>query len=189
MLMTSHFFLLSSSSAFPHQQIMGTQPPQPGLSWSESSRLAGALTNTSLIGTQKECRDQLVHRHAANAPTKNMTQEVHLKIQDIWCWSISCSSLFTCSHLLHINQRLSNNFTVVLSWLLDTNFERLWFDYMITLVLSMSHTVDSIHSKTQLIIIEYIFFYIWSEGGICSVCSFIFADLLICIVILLLCWD
>jgi len=59
---------------------MDTQPPQPGQSGSKSSRLAGSLSNTLLIGTQKERRHQLVHREAANAATKNMTQDAHVKI-------------------------------------------------------------------------------------------------------------
>jgi len=59
---------------------MDSQLHQPGLSGSESSQLAGALSNTSFVGTQQKCRHQLVHRDAANAATKNMTQDVHLKI-------------------------------------------------------------------------------------------------------------
>jgi len=59
---------------------MDTQPPQPGLSGSESSWLAGASSNTSLSGTQEEHRHQLVHQDAANATTKNMTQDEHFKI-------------------------------------------------------------------------------------------------------------
>jgi len=59
---------------------MDTQPPQPGRSWSESSPLVGASSNMSLIGTQQERRHQLVHCNAANAVTKNMTQDAHLKI-------------------------------------------------------------------------------------------------------------
>jgi len=59
---------------------MDTQLPQPGPSGSETSRLAGALTNTSLIGTQQERRHQLVHRDAADEATKNMTQDAHSKI-------------------------------------------------------------------------------------------------------------
>jgi len=59
---------------------MDTQSPQPGLSGSESSRLAGASSITSLIGTQQELRHQLFHGDAANAATKNMTQDEHLRI-------------------------------------------------------------------------------------------------------------
>jgi len=59
---------------------MVTQPPQPGPSGSESSRLAGASSNTSLIGTQQESSHQLVHRDAANAATKHITLDAHLKI-------------------------------------------------------------------------------------------------------------
>jgi len=46
---------------------MDTQPPQPGESRSESSRMAGATSYTSLIRTQQEYRHQLVHRDAADA--------------------------------------------------------------------------------------------------------------------------
>jgi hypothetical protein len=59
---------------------MDTQPPQPGRSRSKSGGLAGASSNTSLIGTQQERRHQLVYREAADAATKHMTQEAHLKI-------------------------------------------------------------------------------------------------------------
>jgi len=59
---------------------MDTQPPQPGASGYKSSRLAGALSHTLLLGTQQERRHQLVHRDAANAATKNMTQDAHLQI-------------------------------------------------------------------------------------------------------------
>jgi len=81
-LRTSHFFSLSSSSAIPHQQITETQPPQPGDSVSKSSRLVGATSNMSLIGTQQECRHQLVHCDAADAATRNMTQDAHLTV--VW---------------------------------------------------------------------------------------------------------
>jgi hypothetical protein len=42
--------------------------------------LAGATSNTELLGTQQEHRHKLVHRDAANAATKQMTQDAHLKI-------------------------------------------------------------------------------------------------------------
>jgi len=80
MLRTSHFFSLSSSSPIPHQLIMDTQPPQPGPSGSESSQLAGASSNTSLSRRLHGCRHQSVHQDVANAATKNMTQDAHLKI-------------------------------------------------------------------------------------------------------------
>jgi len=59
---------------------MDTQPPQPGPSGSKSSRLAGTLSNASLIGTQQEHIHQLVHCDAANIGIKNITQDAHLKI-------------------------------------------------------------------------------------------------------------
>jgi len=74
-LRTSHFFSLSSSSPIPHQHIRDTQPPQPAVSGLKSSQLAGDTSNTSLIGTQQERRHQLVHREAADAATRNMTQD------------------------------------------------------------------------------------------------------------------
>jgi len=77
---TSHIFLLSSSSPIPHHHVMETEPPQPALSRSKWSWLAGDSLNTSLIGTQQECRQQLVHRDAANAATRNMTPDAHLQI-------------------------------------------------------------------------------------------------------------
>jgi hypothetical protein len=59
---------------------MDTQPPQPGPSGSKSGQLADASSNMSLIGTQQERRHQLVHRKAADAATKHMTEDAHLKI-------------------------------------------------------------------------------------------------------------
>jgi hypothetical protein len=59
---------------------MDTQPPQPGTGGSKSRRLAGVSSNTSLISTQQERRDQLIHDDAADAATKHMTQDAHLKI-------------------------------------------------------------------------------------------------------------
>jgi len=79
-LRTSHFFLLSSSSPFPHQQVMTTQTPQTGESGFESSETKGASFNASLQGTQQQHRHQSVHREAANVGTEKMTQDAHLKI-------------------------------------------------------------------------------------------------------------
>jgi hypothetical protein len=42
--------------------------------------LAGATSNTEPLGTQQERRHKFVHRDAANAATKYMTQQAHLKI-------------------------------------------------------------------------------------------------------------
>ena len=78
-LRTSHFSSLSSFSPIPHQHMMETQPPQPAASGSKSSRLVGATLNTSLIGTQQQCRHQLVHRDAADAATRKITQDAHVK--------------------------------------------------------------------------------------------------------------
>ena len=68
---------------------MDTQPPQPGPSGSKSGQLEDASSNMSLIGTQQECRHQLVHREAADAATKHMTEDVHLKIV---CKTGSCTN-------------------------------------------------------------------------------------------------
>jgi len=57
-----------------------TQPPPPGESGSNTGRLAGAPSNTEILGTQQEHRHKLVHRDAANAATNHMTQDAHLKI-------------------------------------------------------------------------------------------------------------
>jgi len=59
---------------------MDTQSPPPGESGSNTGRLAGATSNTDILGTQQERRHKLVHRDAANAATKHMTQDAHLKI-------------------------------------------------------------------------------------------------------------
>ena len=76
----SHFFSVSSSSPITHQQIMDTQPPQPGERRSKSSRLAGTRSDTSLIGTEQERRHQLVHRDAADAATRNIILDAHFTI-------------------------------------------------------------------------------------------------------------
>jgi len=59
---------------------METQPPPPGESVSNTGQLAGATSNTYILGTQRKRRHKLVHRDAANAATKHMTQDAHLKI-------------------------------------------------------------------------------------------------------------
>ena len=59
---------------------MDTQLPPAGESGSNTDRLAGATSNTELLGTQQERRHKLVHRDAANVATKHMTQDAHLKI-------------------------------------------------------------------------------------------------------------
>jgi len=59
---------------------MDTQPPPPGESGSNTSRLAGATSITDILGTQHVRRHKLVHRDAANAATKHMTQDAHLNI-------------------------------------------------------------------------------------------------------------
>jgi hypothetical protein len=69
----SHFLSLSSFASIPHQLMMDTQLPQPGMCGSESSELMGATSNTSLIGTQQESGEQLVHRTAPNIATKLIT--------------------------------------------------------------------------------------------------------------------
>jgi len=59
---------------------MDTQPPPPGESGSNTGRLAGGTSNTEILATQQDRRHELVHRDAANAATKHMTQDAHLKI-------------------------------------------------------------------------------------------------------------
>jgi len=59
---------------------MDTQPPPPGEGGLNTGRLAGATSNTNILGTQQECRHKLVHHDTANAATKHMTQDAHLKI-------------------------------------------------------------------------------------------------------------
>jgi hypothetical protein len=60
--------------------MMDTQPPPPDESGSNTGRLAGATSNTEILGEQQEHRHQLGHRDAANAATKHMTQDAHVKI-------------------------------------------------------------------------------------------------------------
>jgi len=59
---------------------MYTQPPPPGESGSNTGRLAGTTSNREILGTQQEHRHKWVHHDAANAATKHMTQDAHLKI-------------------------------------------------------------------------------------------------------------
>jgi len=59
---------------------MDTEPPLPGESGSNTGRLAGATTNTDILGTQQDHRHKLVHRDAADAATNHVTQDAHLKI-------------------------------------------------------------------------------------------------------------
>jgi len=78
-LRTSHFFSLSSSSSLPRQQIVAPQTPQQGTSISELSRTTGALTMIPPTVTRPQHSYNLVHHNAANAATKNKTQDPHLK--------------------------------------------------------------------------------------------------------------
>jgi hypothetical protein len=66
---------------------MDTEPPPPGESGSNTGRLAGATSHTELLGKQQECRPKLVHSNAANAATKYMTPDAHLKV--VWKTSSS----------------------------------------------------------------------------------------------------
>jgi len=59
---------------------MDTQLPVPGESGLNTGRLAGVISNMEHFGPQQECRHKLVHRDAANAATKHMTQDAHLKL-------------------------------------------------------------------------------------------------------------
>jgi hypothetical protein len=59
---------------------MDTQQPPAGESGLNIGRLAGATSNTELLGTQQERRHKLVHRDAANVVTKQKTHDAHLKI-------------------------------------------------------------------------------------------------------------
>jgi hypothetical protein len=59
---------------------MDTQPPPAGESGSNTGRLAGTRSTTTLLDTVQEHRHELVHRDAANVATKHMTQDVHSKI-------------------------------------------------------------------------------------------------------------
>jgi len=59
---------------------MATQIPQPGENGIEVGGSTGITPNTLFSGTQQERRHQLVHCNAANAATKNMTKDAHLKI-------------------------------------------------------------------------------------------------------------
>jgi hypothetical protein len=59
---------------------MDPQLPAPGENGANTGQMAGATSNTDILGTQQELRHKLVHRHAAPGATKYMTQDAHLKI-------------------------------------------------------------------------------------------------------------
>jgi len=59
---------------------MDQQPTPPGESGSNTGQWAGATSKTDILGTPQERRHKLVHRDAANAATKYMTQDADLKI-------------------------------------------------------------------------------------------------------------
>jgi len=59
---------------------MDTLPPQLDPRRFKWTPWSGVSSNTSLFGTQQRRRHHSLHRDAANEPTKNMTQDAHLKI-------------------------------------------------------------------------------------------------------------
>jgi len=59
---------------------MDTQTRQPSGDGYDASRSTGASFNSSLLGTQQDCRHQLVHCHAANEASEDMTQDAQFKI-------------------------------------------------------------------------------------------------------------
>jgi len=59
---------------------MDTQTPPPGESGWNTGRLGGATSNTEILGTPQERRHKFIHCEAADAATKHMTQDGHLKI-------------------------------------------------------------------------------------------------------------
>jgi len=59
---------------------MDTQLSPPGESGSNTGRLTGTTINTDILGSQQERSHKVVRRNAANAATKHMTQDAHLKI-------------------------------------------------------------------------------------------------------------
>jgi len=61
---------------------MATETPQDAETGSETRWLMGASSNAALAGTQQQGRHMLLHHEAANAATRNMTQDAHLKM--IW---------------------------------------------------------------------------------------------------------
>jgi hypothetical protein len=62
------------------QHLIDTQQPPPGESESNTGRLAGATSNTGILGTRPDHRQKSVSRDAPNPATKQMTQNVHLKM-------------------------------------------------------------------------------------------------------------
>jgi hypothetical protein len=59
---------------------METQSPLPGESGLNTGRLAGHISNTAIFRSQQQRRYKLVHHDAANAATKHLTHDAHLKI-------------------------------------------------------------------------------------------------------------
>jgi hypothetical protein len=65
---------------------MDPQRPQPGVTQSESSRMAAASANTPLAETQVQCRHQLGNRDSSIAATENMAPDTHLqKVRKTGC--------------------------------------------------------------------------------------------------------
>jgi hypothetical protein len=59
---------------------MDKQPPPPSQSGSKTGRVAGATSNTAILGKQQERRHKVVHSNAAIAATEHMSQDAHFKI-------------------------------------------------------------------------------------------------------------
>jgi len=57
---------------------MDTQPPLPGESGSNLSKLADASEHTGILRTQQERRHQVVYRDTTNAAIEHVTQDAHL---------------------------------------------------------------------------------------------------------------
>jgi hypothetical protein len=60
--------------------MMDIKSSLPGECGTNTGRFAGATTNPQILGTQQERRDKLVHRDAANAANKYISQDAHLKM-------------------------------------------------------------------------------------------------------------
>jgi len=110
---------------------MDTQPPRPGKSGSNAGRLAGAISNTEILVTQQKRRHKLVHCDAANAATKHMTRDAHLKIvpktgssKNMKLHAVGCeyihteanSSQLTVSRTAGLRRELHNEFITARNW-------------------------------------------------------------------------
>jgi hypothetical protein len=105
---------------------------------SNTGRLAGATSNTAILGTQQERRHKSVYSDAANAATKHITQDAYInivrntgssinkKLHAVGCKYIHIEA--NCSHLTvklspGVHRQLRNEFIAASNWQLPWSTE------------------------------------------------------------------